>query len=47
MLREAVYSGIRIGAYEPMKVFLGATDPANTPVYKKLTAGALSGKLNH
>ena len=43
MLRECVYSGFRIGAYEPMKVFLGATDPAHTPVYKKLTAGAVSG----
>ena len=43
MLRECVYSGFRIGAYEPMKVFLGATNPAHTPVYKKLTAGAVSG----
>ena len=43
LIRECVYSGIRIGAYEPMKVLFGATDPAHTPVYKKLAAGASSG----
>ena len=36
-------SGIYIGAYESTKVLLGATDPAHTPVYKKLAAGASSG----
>ncbi len=44
LIRECVYSGIRLGAYEPMKVLFGATDPAHTPVYKKLASGASSGK---
>ncbi|XP_072038142.1 mitochondrial substrate carrier family protein ucpB-like [Amphiura filiformis] len=45
LIRECVYSGIRIGAYEPMKVLFGATDPAHTAVYKKLAAGASSGAI--
>jgi len=31
--------------YEPIKRALGATDPANTPTWKKYAAGALSGLL--
>jgi len=34
-----------LGAYEPLKVFLGATDPAHTPLWKKICAGATSGML--
>lgn len=43
MMRESSYSGIRLGAYEPLKWQLGATDPAHTPLWKKLVAGATSG----
>ncbi|XP_020895834.1 mitochondrial substrate carrier family protein ucpB isoform X2 [Exaiptasia diaphana] len=45
LLREASYSTIRLGAYEPIKVSLGALDPANTPLWKKITAGAISGTI--
>ncbi|XP_002741139.1 mitochondrial substrate carrier family protein ucpB-like [Saccoglossus kowalevskii] len=45
LLREGTYSTIRIGAYEPIKVWLGATDPAHTPLYKKILAGATSGAI--
>nr|XP_006824534.1 PREDICTED: mitochondrial substrate carrier family protein ucpB-like [Saccoglossus kowalevskii] len=45
LLREATYSTIRIGAYEPIKVWLGATDPAHTALYKKILAGATSGAI--
>ena len=44
MLREGSYSTIRLGAYEPLKSKLGATDPAHTPLWKKITAGATSGE---
>ena len=40
-LREAVYSSIRLGLYEPFKVALGGTDPSNTPLWIKFTAGSL------
>lgn len=43
LLREASYSAIRMGAYEPIKWQLGAHDPNHTPFVKKLTAGAISG----
>ena len=43
LLREATYSTIRIGAYEPIKVLFGATDRHHTPLAKKLGAGATSG----
>ncbi|KAJ8046187.1 Mitochondrial substrate carrier family protein ucpB [Holothuria leucospilota] len=45
LLREASYSSIRVGSYEPIKRLLGATDPAHTPFYKKLLAGALAGAV--
>lgn len=44
-MREGSYSAIRLGAYEPIKVSLGATDPAHTPLWKKITAGAISGTI--
>ncbi|XP_014669490.1 PREDICTED: mitochondrial substrate carrier family protein ucpB-like [Priapulus caudatus] len=47
LIREAIYSGIRLGAYEPLKVALGATDPAHTPLWKKITAGATSDRQHH
>jgi len=45
MMREGSYSTIRFGIYEPIKVQLGATDPAHTPLWKKITAGAAAGNL--
>lgn len=42
-MREATYSTLRLGLYEPFKEMLGATDPKNTPVWKKFMAGLLSG----
>lgn len=45
MMREGSYSTIRLGAYEPLKVKLGATDIAHTPLWKKIVAGAMSGTI--
>ncbi|XP_033746008.1 mitochondrial substrate carrier family protein ucpB-like [Pecten maximus] len=45
LMREGSYSTIRIGAYEPVKVLFGATDPAHTPLWKKICAGALTGAI--
>ena len=44
-MREGSYSTIRLGAYEPLKLQLGATDVAHTPLWKKITAGAISGTI--
>ena len=43
-MREGSYSTIRLGAYEPIKRLFGATDPAHTPLWKKICSGAISGK---
>ena len=44
LIREGMYSSIRIGAYEPIKVrVLGETDPKTTPVWKRFLAGAIAG----
>ncbi|XP_061193266.1 mitochondrial substrate carrier family protein ucpB-like isoform X2 [Saccostrea echinata] len=45
LIREGSYSTIRFGAYEPLKVYFGATDPAHTPLWKKICAGAISGTI--
>lgn len=45
MMREGSYSTIRLGAYEPLKFKLGATDIAHTPLWKKIVAGAMSGTI--
>ena len=45
MLREASYSTIRLGAYEPFKELLGAHNPARTPLWKKIAAAASSGAV--
>lgn len=42
-LREAVYSTLRLGLYEPYKELLGAHDKSHTPFYIKALAGAMSG----
>jgi hypothetical protein len=44
-VREAVYSSIRLGLYEPFKVMLGCTDPAHTPLYIKFLAGSMAGMV--
>lgn len=44
-MREGSYSTIRLGAYEPLKLQLGATDIAHTPLWKKIAAGAVSGTI--
>ncbi|KAL3853599.1 hypothetical protein ACJMK2_017135 [Sinanodonta woodiana] len=45
LIREGIYSTIRLGAYEPLKRFMGARDPAHTPLWKKICAGAISGAI--
>jgi solute carrier family 25 protein 14/30 len=42
-VREGVYSSLRLGLYEPFKQLLGETDPKNTPLWMKFTAGSMSG----
>jgi hypothetical protein len=44
-MREAVYSSIRLGLYEPFKIMLGETDPKHTPLWMKFAAGSLSGAV--
>ncbi|XP_052781457.1 mitochondrial substrate carrier family protein ucpB-like [Mya arenaria] len=44
-MREGSYSTIRLGAYEPLKRMFGATDPAHTPLWKKVCSGAISGAI--
>jgi len=43
-LREASYTGIRIGLYEPMKSVTGADQPG-AGIMSKFLAGALAGGL--
>lgn len=45
MLRQAIYSSTRLGAYEPIKGILGASDPHSTPLWKKISAGMISGMI--
>eukprot|EP01060_Flectonema_neradi_P026357 TRINITY_DN352_c0_g2_i2.p1 TRINITY_DN352_c0_g2~~TRINITY_DN352_c0_g2_i2.p1 ORF type:complete len:291 (+),score=27.09 TRINITY_DN352_c0_g2_i2:47-919(+) len=45
LCREMSYSGIRFGAYETFKELYGATDPKNTPLWKKLASGASAGMV--
>jgi len=45
LCREMSYSGFRFGAYETFKELLGAKDPKNTPLWKKLAAGSSSGAI--
>ncbi|KAI6660163.1 Mitochondrial substrate carrier family protein ucpB-like [Oopsacas minuta] len=45
LMREFSYGGIRLGAYEPIKELFGATDPAHTPLWKKIAAGGTSGMV--
>jgi len=45
LLREAIYSTIRLGLYDVFKVVLGEKDRTTTPFWKKLLAGAGSGAI--
>eukprot|EP00127_Corallochytrium_limacisporum_P000653 Clim_evm52s22 gene=Clim_evmTU52s22 len=42
-LREATYSGLRMGSYELFKEMLGAHDRRNTPLHIKMAASAMGG----
>ena len=42
-MREASYSSLRLGLYEPIKKFFGETDPKNTPIWIKYVSGGLAG----
>eukprot|EP01018_Ginkgo_biloba_P035073 Gb_34130 [translate_table: standard] len=43
LLREASYSSIRMGAYEPFKRALGGDEPEHTPLWIKVSAGSAAG----
>ena len=43
-LREASYTSLRIGLYEPIKVLFGANQP-DSPFYKKFAAGSSAGAI--
>lgn len=45
LMREASYSSLRLGLYEPLKEWFGATDPAHTPLWKKVCSGAIAGAI--
>jgi len=44
-LREASYTSLRLGLYEPVKVLFGANDPETTTFFKKFAAGSAAGAL--
>jgi len=43
-LREASYTSLRLGLYEPIKVMFGAND-AGAPFYKKFLSGSAAGAI--
>lgn len=43
-LREASYTSLRLGLYEPVKILFGATG-SDAPFYKKFLAGSAAGAL--
>jgi len=46
-LRQAVYGGIGIGLYAPVRALLiGDVDPKDAPLWKRIAAGALTGALS-
>ena len=45
-MRAGSYSACRLGLYDPAKEALGATDPAKTPLWKKIAAGAVAGSIS-
>ena len=44
-LREASYTSLRLGLYEPLKVAFGANDPETTTFLKKFAAGSAAGAI--
>lgn len=44
-LREASYTSLRLGLYEPCKVAFGCTTPETTTFIKKFAAGSAAGAL--
>lgn len=44
-LREASYTSLRLGLYEPCKIAFGCTTPENTTFMKKFAAGSAAGAL--
>jgi len=44
-LREASYTSIRLGLYEPCKIAFGCTTPETTTFVKKFAAGSAAGAL--
>lgn len=44
-LREASYTSLRLGLYEPVKVAFGANDPETTTFLKKFLAGSAAGAI--
>ena len=43
-LRQAVYGGLGIGLYAPVRsLIIGDTDPKDAPVWKRILAGAITG----
>jgi len=44
-LREASYTSLRLGLYEPIKIAFGAHDPASATFMKKFLAGSAAGAL--
>lgn len=44
-LREASYTSLRLGLYEPSKVLVGAGDPKTATFFGKFLAGSLAGAL--
>ena len=45
MIREIIYSSLRVGLYEPIKQIFGEIDPSSTPFWKKLLSGATAGTV--
>ena len=44
-LREASYTSLRLGLYEPIKVAFGAADPESATFLKKFLAGSAAGAI--
>lgn len=44
-LREASYTSLRLGLYEPIKVAFGAADPESATFMKKFLAGSAAGAI--